>query len=426
MKKVKFFTLGCKVNQYDTQSIREDFFCSGYKESLHNEAADVYVVNTCTVTGAADRDSLYYIRRSYRENPHARIIVTGCLAQLDQDRIKSEPGVVFIVKNKDKKNIVSLLSGGSQKKNAQSLGNISSFNGHTRTFLKIQDGCNNFCSYCKVPLVRGRSRSKKIENIVIEANTLVKNGFKEIVLSGICLGSYGRDLKGTVDLVAVIDELEKIDGLHRIRLSSIESIDVTGGLISRLSSSGKLCPHLHIPLQSGDDKILKLMNRKYTAGGFLSLIKKIRREIPKIALTTDILVGFPGESRLNFLNTVRLIKKIKPLKVHIFPFSARNGTAACLMDYELTQDDIKERIEFLREVAQVCSISYISKFIHKKVDVLVEGQVKGKPDLWEGHTDNYIKVNFYSKVNLSGRIVRLVSSKISDDVLLADMPALKG
>ncbi len=290
MKKVKFLTLGCKVNQYDTQSIREDFFHLGFREPLHNEAADVYVVNTCTVTGSADKDSLYYIRRSHRENPAARIIVTGCLAELDRNRIKSEPGVSLVVKNKDKNNIASLLSCGLRKENKQGLGNISSFDGRTRTFLKIQDGCNNFCSYCKVPLVRGRSRSKSLKSIVLEANVLVKNGFKEIVLSGICLGSYGREFKSAISLIDVISELEKINGLCRIRLSSIESLDVTDALISRLSYSDKLCPHLHIPLQSGDNKILKLMNRKYTRAEFLSRIKKIKRKIPDIAITTDVLV----------------------------------------------------------------------------------------------------------------------------------------
>ncbi len=426
MKTVKFFTLGCKVNQYDTQSIREDFFRLGFRESSRDEAADVYVVNTCTVTRIADKDSLYYIRRSYRENPTARIVVTGCLAELDQNKIKSEPGVSLIVKNNDKNNIASLLFGGLRKKNKRGLGNISSFNGHTRAFLKIQDGCNNFCSYCKVPLVRGRSCSKSLESIALEAKALVNNGFKEIVLSGICLGSYGKDIKGSIGLVNVIDRLEKIDGLYRIRLSSIEPLDVTDGLISRLSSSEKLCPHLHIPLQSGDNKILKLMNRKYTSDGFLWLIKKIKRRAPSIAITTDVLAGFPGENKTNFLNTVNLIKKIKPLKVHIFSFSAREGTIANSMDYRITQDDIKKRVASLKKTALAAGVSYLSKFINKKINVLVEGPVKSRPDFWEGHTNNYIKVRFYSKEDLSGRIINLISYKLSQDVLLARKPVLKG
>ncbi|MDD5568361.1 MAG: MiaB/RimO family radical SAM methylthiotransferase, partial [Candidatus Omnitrophica bacterium] len=313
MPTVKFHTLGCKVNQYDTQSIRERFLGRGFKEARGSRKPDFYLINTCTVTAAADQKSRGIIRRCINENPKAKVIVTGCMVKNDSSELSGIKGVELIISK-------SFFSDG-----------ISDFSSHTRAFLKIQDGCDNFCSYCKVPLVRGRSRSRLLEDIVEEAGILVKKGFKEIVLTGICLGSYGKDLsmetsKG-LNLVAVIEELEKIEGLLRIRLSSIEAGDVTDALIDKLAESNKLCRHLHIPIQSGDDQILRKMRRKYSRKFYINLIKKIKARIPQVAITTDCLVGFPGESEKHFKNTLDLVNRIVPLRVHIFPYSAIKGTS---------------------------------------------------------------------------------------------------
>ncbi|MCM8763154.1 MAG: radical SAM protein, partial [Candidatus Omnitrophica bacterium] len=273
----KILTLGCKVNQYESQQIREAYLRQGFQELFDGRPADTYIINTCTVTHHADRASFVLIRRAKRENPQAKIYVTGCLVKMDAAKIKERfPDVSFLDKDEFKQG-------------------INAFCGHTRAFLKIQDGCDNFCSYCKVALVRGKPRSRPFDEVIHEAQRLVDAGFKEIVLCGICLGSYGKDF-GNVDLVDVLAALEKIKGEFRIRLSSIEFGDVRERLIKKLETSKKLCPHLHIPLQSGDDRILKLMNRKYTAEDYLKLVQELKRRIPLLSITTDVMVGFPGES----------------------------------------------------------------------------------------------------------------------------------
>ena len=427
MRRVKFYTLGCKVNQYDTQSIREKFLNSGFKEIDNGKKADVYVINTCTVTRRADADSLNFIRRAKRENPGANIFVTGCLAELDADKIRSINKKIIIIKNKDKDRILFLTGKPACRQAGRLTGNgltskgISFFKGHTRAFLKVQDGCNNFCSYCKVPLVRGVSRSRPLKEIAQEANRLVENGFKEIVLCGICLGAYGKDLKPEQNLVDIIETLEEIEGLLRIRLSSIEAGDVTDELIKKIAESKKLCRHLHIPIQSGDDRILKIMHRPYTRSAYLALIRKIKRKIPQIAITTDVLVGFPGESEANFGNTLNLIKEIAPLKVHIFPYSKRPGTYACNFKNGIEPKLIKERILRLKNAADACARVYKKQFSNKKMEVLIEGKTKESATCWEGYTDNYIKVLVKSAKGLKNRIIPVKLRIIEKDYIRAEL-----
>lgn len=416
MRTVKFFTLGCKVNQYDTQSIRESFFRADFEELHEGIPADVYVINTCTVTHKADRDSFYFIRRAQKENPQAKIIVTGCLAELDSKWIHREAGVSLVVKNHDKPRIIELVTDArSQKAGSQQMG-ISDFCGHSRAFLKIQDGCNNFCSYCKVPLVRGGSRSKALVQICAEARALAANGFKEIVLTGICLGKYGRDLKPKLSLIDALASLEGIAGLSRIRLSSIESGDVSNALIQKIADSPKLCRHLHIPLQSGDNKILKKMNRKYSCRDYLLLVNKLRKSVPEISITTDVLVGFPGESGGNFENTANLIKEVMPLKTHIFPYSKREGTqAAVKFKDDVSPLIIKGRIKRLKGIADKCALSFKRKFLGKDAEVLIEGPSSKVPAAWEGHTDNYIKVLVKSTEGLKNKLVQVRLDGISGE-----------
>lgn len=423
MKTVKFFTLGCKVNQYETQVIREKFIRGGFKELSDTQPADIYVINTCTVTQTADSKSRYFIHHAHRQNPQAKIIVTGCYTELDSDEIARIPGIAHIVKNKEKYSIPELLNEYNELNGHNELNGIgiSSFSGHTRAFLKIQDGCNNHCSYCKVPKVRGLSRSRPLDDIVREAESLVSNGFKEIVLCGICLGSYGRDLPGSPDLVDVIENLENIEGLLRIRLSSIEAGDISDRLIQKMAQSKKLCRHLHLPIQSGDDEILKKMNRKYTRTGYLNLINRIKRSIPQVAITTDVMVGFPGEDERHFQNTIDLIKGIMPLRTHIFPYSKREGTLAAInfkkkLDYKI----IKERINYLKNIAAECSLTFKKQFLNKVMDVLIETRLKDKSEFWDGHTGNYIKVLVKSNLNLKNKLIHLKLKKIVRDSLWAE------
>jgi threonylcarbamoyladenosine tRNA methylthiotransferase MtaB len=413
-KTVKFYTLGCKVNQYETQEIREQFLDSGFMEVKGKQAADIYVVNTCTVTAKADKDSFYYIHRSHRENPKAKIVVTGCLAELDRKKIKSQPGVNFIIANSDKSRILSLLDG----KRGKARKGISFFEGHTRVFMKIQDGCNNRCSYCRVPLARGASRSRSFSEVIREAKALAEKGFKEIVLTGICLGAYGKDLKPRKSLVDVITALESIEGLVRVRLSSIEAGDVTDRLIEKMGSSSKLCRHLHIPVQSGDTLILGKMNRKYSREDYLRLVGKIKKNIPQVAITTDVLAGFPQEKEENFRNTLELIKEIVPLRTHIFPFSPRPQTPAYSCPEKVRESQVNERVFRLRKLSERCSLAYRKEFIGMVFPVLIEGRCQDDPAFWEGYTDTYIKVLIKSRDDLKNQLVDVRLKKISGPNML--------
>jgi len=284
--------------------------------------------------------------------------------------------------------------------------------------MKIQDGCNNSCSYCRVPLVRGSSRSRPLPDIIREAQSLAEKGFKEIVLTGICLGSYGKDLEPKRSLCDVITSLEGVDGLLRIRLSSIEAGDVSGELIDKMAGSSKLCRHLHIPIQSGDNEILRKMRRKYSREDYLDLVKKIKKRVPQVAITTDVLVGFPGEEEENFRNTIDLVKKIVPLRTHIFPFSPRPGTVAYDCSPKAPDLAVKERVGRLRIVSEQCSLSYRKRFLGKKLPVLIEGRWPEDEAFWEGHTDTYLKVLVKSRQNLKNRLVsvRLKSLTEKGDV----------
>lgn len=383
-KTFRIVTLGCKVNQYDSQDMREKLLAAGLVEAAEGAQADICLVNTCTVTGKADKESLYSVRRLRRENPRARVVVTGCLAQRDAARIA---GADLILPNPKKKEIARALGLKAVTASGES---ITSFKGHSRAFLKIQDGCDNFCSYCKVPFVRGRPESKPLENVAAEAQALAENGYREIVLTGICLGSYGKDRRDGTSLVQAVEAVEKIGSVARIRLSSIEAMQVTAALRRKLKEGGKLCPHLHVPLQSGDDAVLKRMNRPYTFRQFLSLIRGLQKTVKDFSFTTDIMVGFPGETEREFRSSIEAVRKLKPLKTHIFPFSAREGTRAASLPGRLPMDEIKRRVADLAEAARKAGAAARGKFIGRRMEVLVETRSKHKPGFWEGYTANYL------------------------------------
>jgi len=397
MKTCAFYTLGCKVNQYETQSIRENFIKAGYREVDFNEPCGVYVINTCTVTEKTDKESRRLIRKAHRQNPLAEIVVTGCYAELDSDEITSTPGVSFIIKNADKDKITDIIASksaavGVSGTKEYASGAISDFKDRSKAFLKIQDGCNNFCSYCKVPLVRGYSVSRREDSIIAEAKRLIAKGFREIILTGICLGAWGFGVSRKKDLSALLENITGIKGDFRIRLSSIEPKYVNDKLLAVIKRSLKLCKHLHIPLQSGDDKILKMMNRPYTFAEYTEIITNARRKIPGISVTTDILLGFPGEGDGNFRNTCKLIEKIMPSRIHIFPYSRRKGTVAASLPEEVPKSVVAKRLKVMNALALKASYGYRRHFLGKTTEVLVEAERDKESGLLKGYDDKYISI----------------------------------
>ena len=406
----RFFikTLGCKVNQYESQAIRELLLNAGFKECLAKETANIYILNTCTVTHRADSESRHWAGIFHKTNPNARIVLTGCAVEDNADAFSFLPGVSSIVKNGDKVNIVYILTNDERRttndESRRFLG-ITDFKDHTKAFVKIQDGCANACSYCKVPSVRGGSVSRPLHDIAEEVKTLVSKGFEEIVLTGICLGAWGSDLAEKKSIVDVLKALHGMPGLFRIRLSSIEPKYVTDELIGYISQNRKICRHLHIPIQSGDDEILDRMNRPYTAEDMRDLIIRVRKKIEGVGITTDVLIGFPGETDKSFRNTVNLIKEVLPVKTHIFPFSKREGTAACTMAGIVPEDEIKKRFQSMKIAAITASYLYRKLFLKKSVDVLVESKKDKHSGRLTGYSDNYIKVIFDGPDSLMKKIV---------------------
>lgn len=422
MKKCVFKTLGCKVNQYETQAIRENFLKCDYNEVTHGEAVDVCVINTCTVTEMSDRKSRRLIREAIRLNPQAKIVVTGCYSEKDGGALAEIRGIDFVVPNSKKDKIVDIVQGRDGQISAHRFSlQISSFKAHSRAFVKIQDGCNNFCSFCKVPLVRGRSISREIKAIAEEAKRLIEGGFREIVLSGICLGAYGTDLEGNPDIVDVIEAIERLPGKYRIRLSSIEPNMVSQRLIDKMTSSASLCSHFHIPLQSGDDEILKRMNRNYTVEGYKELVQRIRGKIPQVSLTTDVLVGFPGEEEGNFLNTLDTLREVSPSRMHIFPYSRREDTAASRFKDTVSKDEVQKRIDILKSLALDSSLSYRERFVDRKVDVLVESRRDKKSGLLTGYTATYIKVLLSGPDHLCGEIAAVKITRLNGNLTLGEV-----
>ena len=396
MTKKKFYikTLGCKVNQYESQVIRENFLRDGYVEAESSDEADICVVNTCTVTSASDSKSLKSIRSILGKKDKC-VVATGCMIDDRELDLRKLKGVNFIIKNKDKYRIPEIASssafGGLLAMTKGNTDSITGFKGHARAFVKIQDGCDNRCSYCKVSIVRGRSRSRSFKEIINECAALIENGYREIVLTGICLGSYGRDISKAISLSKLIMELCKIKGDWRMRLSSIEPRDITDDLIFQMKSEEKICKHLHIPFQSGDDEILKRMNRPYTARDYIGIVTRLRKVIPTIAISTDMMVGFPGEKGPNFKNTMSFIKEIRPMRLHVFGFSKRTGTPAYNYKDGVSTALKKQREHALIDIVKGFTADFEGMFIGKIARVLAEDK-RDKQGFLQGYTDRYIKV----------------------------------
>ena len=416
--KVKGITLGCKVNTYETEYILSTFKNKNYE--VTNDIADIYVINTCSVTNTSDAKSRKVINRVVRENPNAIIVVMGCMIEANHDYIND--GVSIIIGNKDKSRVLELVE--EYIKNKEKVKKlyvnfdqefedmfITNMEERTRAFVKIQDGCENFCSYCIIPYTRGKCRSKDMNKVLEEINILIDNGYKEIVLTGIHTGHYGED--GSTTFPRLLSEIVKIQKLKRLRISSIEITELNDDFLNVLKKYPVIVDHLHIPLQSGSDKVLNEMNRKYDTKYFENKIKEIRDIRRDISITTDIIVGFPGETDSEFNETCEFAKKIGFSKIHVFPYSRREGTKADLMPNQIDERIKKERVSKLMMISDELETEYLDKFIGKKVEVLVEKIIDSGSI---GHTKNYLQVKVDGKL-AKNSLISVIINKRSGKVL---------
>jgi threonylcarbamoyladenosine tRNA methylthiotransferase MtaB len=389
IKKFKVVTLGCRTNQYESQAYADQLRKLGYVLAVEGEEAELCIVNTCTVTESADSSSRHQIRQLARQNPAARIIVTGCLAERKPEELKQLPGVDLLVCNKDKERLLSLALPEEEIPEFA----IHQFEAHTRAFVKIQDGCNSFCTYCIIPYVRGRSRSRRLKEIIEEIKGLVRGGFKEVVLTGINIGDFdGAPEKdeNPVRLAALVRAVDRIEGIKRVRVSSIDPDEVDDDLADAILNGKNTCPSMHVVLQSGSNVILKRMNRKYTREIFLETIEKLRATRPDFTFTTDVIVGFPGESERDFEDTVEMMQKVHFAKVHMFPFSARERTRAALYPNKVPPSVIQERKQRLLRIAEQHAFALRADYVGQKRSVLFERDEQGTASF--GHTDNFLPV----------------------------------
>ena len=424
--KAAFYTLGCKVNQYDTQMMIEKLKNNGYSIASFDEIADVYVINTCTVTQISDKKSRNIISRAKRKNPSAIIVVCGCYSQVAADETRNIDGVNIVLGTKNRKDIADYINKyiatNCQIVETTNDGNIenefiSEFSDKTRAILKIEDGCRNFCSYCLIPFARGKIVSKQLETIVEEAKSLSSNGYKEIVLTGIHLSSYGSDLN-SIDLADAINAVSEISSIERIRLGSLEPMIITQSFINKIKNNTKLCPSFHLSLQSGCNKVLKLMNRKYTTEDYTKAVELLRDTFEDCSVTTDIIVGFPGEDDLDFNETKAYVKKIGFSKIHIFPYSKRKGTKAAKMNDQVDKCTKSKREKELSMIENELRSTFHSRMLSKKVSVLVETIKDG---VCYGHTANYIPVEFYCKENICNRFIDVKITQASKDSLFGEI-----
>lgn len=411
-----FATLGCKTNQFESAALEEQLSTAGWTIVPFDSGAELVIINTCTVTAATDSQSRNLIRRARRYNPVCRVVVTGCYAQIDPTALRALPGVALVVGNAEKQDLLRLLGeDGSEKVHVSdlreaggSVPTLTAFAEHSRAFVQIQNGCNAFCSYCIIPFARGPSRSVSPESVLEQVQQLVAAGYPEIVLTGIHIGGYGLDLASPTNLTALVKLLLTSSPVHRLRLGSIEPTEIPDELIELLAISSILCPHLHIPLQSGNDAVLTRMNRHYDIAFFRELIERIVLRIPDIAIGLDLIVGFPGESDAEFANTLALIESLPVTHLHIFPFSKRTGTPAAIMADQVAPEVIKTRAAQLRVLGSAKLDAFTRRFIGHDLEVVVEGGRRG--GLLRGISGNYLPIRFPGSVTLVGKavIVRLV------------------
>jgi len=425
---VAFHTLGCKVNYYDTESIWQLFKQAGYTQVAFTEVADVYVINTCTVTQEGDRKSRQMIRRAVRLSPEATVVVTGCYAQMAPGEIMGIDGVDLVVGNQDRVRMLEFIDQVEAEhkpynavreilrpREFEDL-DVPAFAERTRASLKIQDGCNHFCTFCIIPYARGLIRSRRPGSVLRQAKRLAEAGYHEIVLTGIHTGGYGEDL-ADYTLADLLRELEGIEKLRRIRISSIEASEITDDLIAALTESHKICRHLHIPLQAGHSEVLRRMNRHYTIEEYADKLNKVRQALPGLAITSDVIVGFPGESDDYFAVTEAFIRAQGFAQLHVFPYSPRKGTPAAKFTDQVSEDDKQMRVERLVALSKELTLNYGQGWLNRSVEVIPEEiKVVSGRKLLVGHADNYMKVAFEGTEELLGEICRVFVSEVTAEL----------
>ena len=410
MKSVALHNLGCKVNAYEMDAMQQMLQERGYKIVPFDQLADIYIINTCTVTNIADRKSRQMLHRAKKQNPDAVVVAVGCYVQTGEETVEKDEAIDLAIGNNRKKDLIPILEGYLEKREAQdvhhqvsdviAIGETREYEEmslkktaeHTRAYIKIQDGCNQFCSYCIIPYARGRVRSREEEDIFAEVSRLVEAGYQEIVLTGIHLSSYGID-RGEPELLQLLEKLHAIEKLRRIRLGSLEPRIITEEFAGRISRMPKICPHFHLSLQSGCDSVLQRMNRRYDSGEYFEKTQLLRKYYENPAITTDVIVGFPGETWEEFKQTRKFVEKVQFFEMHIFKYSRRHGTRAAQMDGQLTEAQKAERSNILLELERTMSRSYRERFLGCEVEVLLEEkkEIAGR-NCWIGHTPQYVRI----------------------------------
>ena len=435
MNRVAFYTLGCKVNQYETEAMEEIFQKRGYKIVDSSQESDIYVINTCTVTNLSDRKSRQFIRRAKRANKGSIVVAVGCYSQVAPDEVESIEGVDIVIGTTDREKIVDLCE--EAKLNNKKINIVKSIKGHkdfedlnivdlkskTRAYIKIQEGCNQFCSYCIIPYARGPIRSRALEDIVRETERLSKAGFKEIILTGIHVASYGKDLNN-INLLNVIDEVSKIEGIERIRLSSVEPTLINEGFMKKIINIKEVCDHFHLSLQSGSDTVLDRMNRKYTTSEYKDIVKLIRKYMPDAGITTDIIVGFPGETKEEFEETYNFVKEIGFSRIHVFKYSSRKGTPASEFKDQIHGNIKHSRSKKLISLGEDLMEDFNNNFIGKTMEVLFEEENKKALKFVEGYTTNYIRVKSQAVEDIKGKILPVEIIKKENDILIGKIEEL--
>lgn len=428
---VAFATLGCRVNHYETEAMAEKFIREGYEVTDFDNFADVYVINTCSVTNMSDKKSRQIISRARRTNEKAIIAAVGCYSQVAPEEVSNIQGVDVVLGTRNKGDIVYYVNKAKDEQKPQLMVgevlknkqfeelNIEEYQDKTRAFLKIQDGCNRFCAYCLIPYTRGTTCSKDPQKVLEEIKKLSEHGFKEIILSGIHTASYGVDLEGNVTLITLLEEIEKMDGIERVRIGSIEPSFFIYEVIEKMKKMKKLCPQFHLSLQSGCDATLNRMNRRYTAKEYEDAVNKIRENLKDASITTDVIVGFPGETDEEFNETYEYLKTLKLTKTHIFKFSPRKGTKAADMPNQIDGTVKDKRSKALIELNAKNEGEFSKSLVGRELDVLVEQEVSDKPDTFEGYTRNYVKVEIPNgNKNMIGKIVSCKIEEANGDYVV--------
>ena len=427
-KKVAFYTLGCKVNQYETESIKNQLIKKGYEEVSFEDKADVYIVNSCTVTSVADRKTRNMLRRAKKINPNGAVIVTGCYAQTNSKELLEMEDIDYVIGNTDKSGIVNFIED-IENRTMEKLKNHNIFldseyteyefatlREMSRAYVKIQDGCNNFCSYCKIPFARGKSRSRQKDNILKEITKLSQEGFKEIILIGINLGAYGEDLENGGNFEDLLRDILKIDGIERVRIGSVYPDKISDEFIEMFSNP-KLMPHLHISLQSCDDSVLKRMRRKYGSSLIEERLTKLRKAVPNMEYTADVIVGFPGETQEMFENSYKLIDKIGFSGLHIFQYSDRENTLASTFQDKIDPKVKKERADELEKLKEIMAERERKKYLDKELKVLVEEEKDG---YLYGYSENYLRVKLKGEATSLNHIVSVKINSLKKEMLIGD------